>query len=247
MLGDKIGEVSMIWLVSLRGDRSDLEALTKSLNDPQITIIQEGEEFFLTSALLDAQSNAEAVRKEAQNLILVLNGATHLELHSRQLITLGTLHRSRADGRCDTYILAEPATVACRIIAPTIQLTYPDGTVEEFHLADPVRDWMKVALTDSAVTKVLTIIGSESSDWINLYRIFEIIVEDCGGLSSIEAEGWATKKAMGLFKHTANSPGAIGLAARHGAEHTVPPPKPMTIGEARSLINSIAHAWLRSK
>ena len=237
----------MVWLVSLRGDRSDLEALTKSLNDPQITVSQEGDEFFLTSALLDAQSNAEAVHKEAQNLMLVLNGATRLELHSRQMITIGALHRSRADGKRDTYILAEPATVAWCIIAPTIQLTYPDGTIEKYHPADPVRDWMRVALTDSAVTKVLTIIGSEPSDWINLYRIFEIVEKDCGGLSSIEAARWATKTAIGLFKHTANSPGAIGLAARHGAVHKAPPSKPMTISEARSLINSIAHAWLQSK
>src|SRR5262249_28096276 len=131
-----------------------------------------------TSAILEAQSNTEAVYKEAQNLIPVLNGATRLELNSRQMITLGAIHRSRADGKRDTYIVPEPTIVAWRAVAPTIRLIHPDGTVEELHPADPVRDWMKVALTDSAATQVLKIIGSELSDWVNLYRIFEI-VGDC--------------------------------------------------------------------
>lgn len=238
----------MVWLVSLSGDRSDLKALTKSLNDPQINIIQEGEEFFLASALLDAHSNVEAVRKEAQNLMFVLNGATRLELHSRQQITLGgTLHRTLTDGGQETIILVEPATCLCSVMVSSVQLTHPDGTVEEVHPADSVRILVKVALSDSSATKVLTIIGSEPSDWINLYRILEIIKADCGGLSSIQTKGWATKKAMNLFERTANHPGAIGLAARHGALSNTPPPKPMTIGKARSLINSIVHAWLQSK
>src|SRR5262249_7745055 len=109
----------MVWLVSLRGDRSDLEALAKSLSDPQIAITQDGDEFFLTSAILEAQSNTEAVYKEAQNLIPVLNGATRLELNSRQMITLGAIHRSRADGKRDTYIVPEPTIVAWRAVAPT--------------------------------------------------------------------------------------------------------------------------------
>jgi hypothetical protein len=52
---------------------------------------------------------------------------------------------------------------------------------------------------------------------------------------------------MKLFKHMANSPGALGLNARHGPETTQPPSKPMNISEARLLINSITYAWLRSK
>lgn len=84
-------------------------------------------------------------------------------------------------------------------------------------------------------------------DWVNLYRIFEIVACDSGGLDAINANAWATKASMKLFKHTANSPGALGLDARHGTETTQPPKQPMTISEARALVNSIVHAWLRSK
>ncbi|MCX5902768.1 MAG: hypothetical protein NTV89_04690 [Proteobacteria bacterium] len=237
----------MVWMVGLKGDRSDLEALAKSLNDPQITVIQEGDEFFLSSAALERQSSAEAVHEEAKKLTPLLNGATRLVLNSRERVTLGAISKSRANGKHDTIIFPEPLTIAVHMIAPTIRLTHIDGTVEEYHPADPIRDWMKIALIDSAVAKVLQIIGSEHLDWVNLYRIFEIIVQDCGGSSSIKEQGWATEKTMILFKHTANSPGTIGLAARHGVEHKTPPPKPMTISEARTLMDAIVHFWLQSK
>jgi hypothetical protein len=52
---------------------------------------------------------------------------------------------------------------------------------------------------------------------------------------------------MGLFRRTANSFEAVGLDARHGVEQNQPPSTPMDLSEARSLITTLVHAWLRSK
>lgn len=94
---------------------------------------------------------------------------------------------------------------------------------------------------------MLRIFADGALDWVKLYRILEIVGLDVGDLDSIAVNGWATKAALRLFKHTANSPAAVGLDARHGAETTAPPKQPMTISEASALISSIVHAWLRSK
>jgi hypothetical protein len=84
-------------------------------------------------------------------------------------------------------------------------------------------------------------------DWVNLYRIFEVIAADVGGLDAIASYGWASKASMKLFKRTACSPGAVGLDARHGTDSTPAPSKPMVISEARNLINAIIRAWLQIK
>ena len=78
-------------------------------------------------------------------------------------------------------------------MAPTVKVTRADGTVEEFHPADPVRVWMPLALSDDSIANVFRILSSGTLDWVNLYRIFEIIAADVGGLDSIAANGWATK------------------------------------------------------
>jgi hypothetical protein len=60
------------------------------------------------------------------------------------------------------------------------------------------------------------------------------------------ANGWATRAAVRQFKHTANSPGAIGHEARHGVDTGQPPPTPMSLGDAKALVNGIAQRWLRT-
>jgi len=71
--------------------------------------------------------------------------------------------------------------------------------------------------------------------------------DDIGGLKEIVERGWATKASLELMERTANSPGAVGLEARHGVERTEPPRRPMLLADARNMIRSISIAWLDRK
>jgi hypothetical protein len=99
------------------------------------------------------------------------------------------VHRRREDGKRDTYVFPEPAVIRFRTISPTVKVTHTDGTVEEFCPADPVRHWAAIALTNDAIAKVFRIFAGGILDWVDLYRIFEIIGEDVGGLDSIASNG----------------------------------------------------------
>ena len=59
--------------------------------------------------------------------------------------------------------------------------------------------------------------------------------------------GWATKKKISLFTQTANTGGAMGDDARHAREDPAPPPVPMLLSEAETLIKRVVMRWLRSK
>lgn len=237
----------MTWMVQLAGDTSDLSALAQSLTGTDISVSHDGQDYVLRSDRFAPADDAAAVRKTAEDMVALLNGASRLALDATQSISVRAVYWRRNDGTRDTFVFAEPLAIGFRAISPTVKVTHADGTVEEFHPADPVKQWMALALSNKAIANVFRILSSGTLDWVNLYRILEIIKVDVGGLDSIASDGWATKASMELFKRTANSPGALGLDARHGAERTEPPPKAMPISEARTLINSIVHAWLRAK
>lgn len=237
----------MAWMVQLVGDVIDLSAIAQSLTNADINVSHDGRNYILSSDRFQPSDDAQTVRESAEHIVELLNGASCLVLDARQSIRVGAVFRHRDDGTREIYASPEPAVIRVRAISPTVKLTHADGTVDECHPADPITQWMPVAMSDDAVANVLRIVSSGTLDWVNLYRIFEIITADVGGLDAIANNDWATKASMKLFKRTANSPGALGLDARHGAESTQPPSKAMTISESRSLVNSIVLAWLRIK
>ena len=151
------------------------------------------------------------------------------------------MFRLKADGARDVFIFANCAfEMRGRAI---LSIKRADGTVETPHESS-MQHWLRVARTDNAVANVLRLLSSGNFDWTNLYKILEIIARDVGGLDAIASNGWATKNAMTLFKHTACSPAASGLAARHGVQKGQPPTKPLSPPDAKTLITSIAQSWL---
>jgi hypothetical protein len=229
------------------GDKSDLAMLAQSLAGSDINISHDGQDYILMSDQFSEGDEAGEVRQKAERLVSILNGAVLLALDATQPISVRALYRRHRDGKRDGFLFPKPVMIRLRVAAPTITLTHADGTIEESHPADPVKQWAGLALKDERVANVFRILANGILDWVNLYRIFEIVVADIGALDAIDRNGWATKASMRLFKYTANSPGALGLDSRHGTETTEPPKIPMTISEARALVRTIIHAWLRSK
>jgi hypothetical protein len=86
-------------------------------------------------------------------------------------------------------------------------------------------------------------LDTSSPDFVDLYRILDLI-QDNVGASNVSERGWCSTRAISRFTQTANSPTAIGDAARHGREHSHPPSRPMTLAEARRLIFGLAEHWL---
>ena len=237
----------MSWEIRISGDPLDLRMLENACNGLNLTIIKHGDEYLLSSTEFEALNESEKIREKALEFLEFINGAAKLLLDSRNPIEMDALYRRHADGRRDTYIFTEPAEVHFRGIAPSITVSRLDGSTETYHPADPIPKWIGLASKDEAVASALRLLSCGALDWVNLYRIFEVIMTDCQGLNGIVSKGWATKKALTLFKHTANSPTAIGTESRHGTENNKPPPKPMTLSEAKSLIIGIVQPWLHEK
>ena len=236
----------MKWFIELLGNETDLIGLEASLRSEATTIVREERKFFLTLSDVPVDADAHAAMNRAKGILELINGAAQLALDTQEPLRVGSAFRQCEDRR-DYFVFPEPAEIRITGVAPTISVTRSDGTVEVFEPANPVRDWTRRGETDEAAAKVLRLFGTGRLDWVNLCRILEIVRDDIGGLKEIVERGWATKASLELMERTANSPGAVGLEARHGVERTEPPRRPMLLADARNMIRSISIAWLDRK
>jgi len=236
-----------MWRVQLTGDTSDLAALAQSLTGNTVKIFQDGQHFVFESDEFGENEKAEEVWLKAKRIVSILSGAARLVLDARQAITVPAVYRVREDGSRDAYVFPEGVVTRVRAPSASVTITHPDGTMENLYPADIVKEWPGIALRNDSVAKVFEILGTGVLDWVNLYRIYEIVGADLGNCNLIKAKGWASKAALKSFKHTANCPKTIGLESRHGAPKHQPPTKPMSISEARTLWKFIVHAWLQAK
>ncbi|NJD78871.1 MAG: hypothetical protein FIB08_17550 [Candidatus Methanoperedens sp.] len=234
----------MEWFVVITGEIFDLEELSKSLNSPGLCITQYRNEFILKSTDFNLLKDADDVRNKANEILSQINGAAKLALGMRKPVTVASVGKINDDGTVYGFVsIPSPINLRTSVSA---SLTAPDGTIQESHQGDPIPSWITVAQHDINVAKALRLFGKDINDWVNLYRIYEVIESDVGDKSSIINKGWATENAIRRFKHTANSPGAIGDEARHGNQ-TPPPKDPMALSEAKSLVETILRNWLCSK
>ncbi|MCI0560764.1 MAG: hypothetical protein MN733_19960, partial [Nitrososphaera sp.] len=201
--------------------------------------------YFLESRKFETLTTPEEVSSLAKEILQILTGAVRLSLGGRTPLHVANIARLLPDNHREIFL-----TLSDTIHARTtmeVEIVKADGTIEVVAPADKVPGWVRLGLADAKVAKALRLLGADEHDWVNLYRLYEVIEEDVGGLHQIANSGWSARTAIRRFKHTANSPGAVGDASRHGKESTSPPPDPMDIGEARALVELILHNWLRSK
>lgn len=229
----------MEWYVRILGNNLDLQELSKSLNSPELGIFQEGQEFILKSTNFNQLKSAVEVRKRAEEILSLLNGTTKLALGTQQKLIIDAVVEIPDDGKKVTVLfLSDTLPVGSSTSTST---KTDNGKVQENHSADPIPNWIRTAQTDKNVAEIFQVLGTSVLNWINLYRVYEIIKSDVGGIDTIVDNGWTTKGQIDLFKQTAQP-------YRHGKlKGYTPPKKPMALSEAESLIKRILRSWLRAK
>ena len=235
----------MKWEIQICGDAHDLRELAKSLTNDDLRIIEKNGHFFLEAIRFSNLTTSEEVTAVASDFLPILTGATRLSLGGRTPLHIANIAKVREDGGRDIFVSVKDSIHLRDTVS--LKITRSDGSIEAANPADKVPDWINATLKNPNVAKALRLLGTDEHSWVSLYRLYEVIEADVGGIDKIAGEGWASKKAVRRFKRTANSVGAIGDSARHGRDSKTPPPNPMHLGEAVSLVEGILHNWLGSK
>jgi hypothetical protein len=236
----------MKWEVQLTGDAADLRMLNKSFNEPDVSISEASGQFVLRSTEFDLLCTSRAVRNKAQEIVTAISSTARLLLGAHQPIELGAVFEVQEDGRRYTFIFPAPATLRLRGTLFSIVIKRADGTEETHYPAEPGPHWVKAALQHEVVARALRLRDIGDLEWVDLYRLYEVIASDVPA-REMQEKAWVLGRQIDLFKRTANSQKAIGDKARHGKDPYDPPKNPMSLSEARALIDSVLKAWLREK
>jgi hypothetical protein len=234
------------WLVKLKGEELDLRDLPALLRSPDLSVIEEDGSYYLTSAEFNSLTDAGDVLRRAKRLIPLLNGAAKLWLGNFGALDIGAVARVGEEGKHHQFIFPESITLQGRGRLRAVADVTPGDSKESLPKPTVLQSWVEVAARDAKVEKALRIFGSRAHNWVNLYNVYEAIQSDVG-LKKITDDGWATKTRIRLFKHTADSEAAVGDDARHGHQKDRPPKNPMSLSEAKALIETILRRWLLSK
>lgn len=231
--------------MQLSGEGADLAFLEKAFNSGDIRVSKEGDSYFLSSNRFDGLADANAVKDAATVIAAMLGGACRLALNGSQPVTIGNAIYRDESGKSHYNLFAGLGEFYVRgVPAGLTKLLGGEGGGTSEELA---KKWVTVAMTAGAVANVLRIYDLAPLDWVNLYRVGEIIWNDAGGQKALVSRGWIADADLSLFTWTANSFDVLGLEARHGVQRGVAPPNPMTLTDSRRLVRVLTWKWLQAK
>lgn len=230
----------MRWKVQLGGREKGLEQLAESFNeDPKI--FGEDGEYYLWSSKFEQLDESSEVKDVGEKIIRTVR---HLgELDSLRIDDLDTscVVEIQEDGSERKIIHASAAVATSTAVSAQISV---DG--EELPpRAESTYEYTQLALNDDKVQELIEL-RDNGDHWVNLYRIYEFIQDNIEDGENTVEKGWWSNTEKSLFKHTAQSPEAIGHEARHG-KHIDPPSNPMDHSKAKALIDGLVDHWLRHR
>ena len=231
-----------MWKIVLAGDDADLRSLSESFSDSDPKILERDGKYLFCWSVLDGLSDATQVKAAADEQIARLSGSASITLGAIKPIKVAEM-TFNDEGSRNNSVSAGRANWSFRMSVPTVQSRRADGTEEINRPADPAKAWLSAAETSGDVARALRLSAGREHGWVELYRLLEI-VENSVSRNGITDAGWATKRELARFRHTANSPEATGDTARHGRERTQPPRRPMSLNDARGLIRQVVRQWL---
>jgi hypothetical protein len=234
----------MEWEIVLGGPEPVLEELTHAFSDSSPRIVRTGDGFVLKGAMFADLADAHRVRERATPIVESLSGISRLLLQGQESLRIGSVVEVRPNGTRNIFVELEPGVLTITGGLVSLRVSGADGSFDERRPSDPAPAWLAKALDTPEAARALRLRDKRDMSWTDLYRLFEVILAGVGGMETIISEGWASRAQLSRFKHSANSVSAAGDLARHGVETTAPPADPMSISEARSLVDILLSRWL---
>jgi len=224
-----------MWSIRLKGETLDLQLLQQMLIAAELNIRQNDGNYYLTGTLFDQLADAEEIQAFARDLIQKINGAGKVVIDGYISVDFDHIVRQSSSG---------PVTSAFRDTAARFKLRKAPTAYAQ---SPSMRSIVMLSLTDDAVEKVLRIQESRPLNFVELYKVVDVISNDLGGIHQLRQRNWVPKTEISRFTQTANHPGAAGDEARHGFSNAAQPKRRMSLPEAQALVRQIIHRWVDKK
>ncbi|MBD2006432.1 MULTISPECIES: hypothetical protein [Cyanophyceae] len=230
----------MKWLILLEINESDFLNLSKLLTlSEKLKLIEKNSCYYLYSLDFEPLTNVSDVYGRATELFQKLNAVAMIHFPEFQLLNADVIEQVDENRKHHRFI-AGSGTIKMDKSKASIKVEGGQDSAQFLEL----EPWIDLADKDKIVENVFRIWTSFEQNWVNLYKIYEIVNQDA---KSKKLEEWVTKNKISNFTHTSQSVNAIGDDARHGVEKQEPPKNPMSLLEAKNLIREILKNWLNWK
>lgn len=199
----------MNWAVRLVGNSFDVEEIELSFTSPQLYIKKIDNNYFIMSEKFDNINNAEEVFKLAKEYLNKIIASIYIFKGYKPRINVDLVMNLENPNLKQCYMFNEENIN----ITDRVRITLIDETGEHVKENDIFKESFELSLIDEKVEKALELVYKEGTkDWVNLYRIYEIIKNDIDPVK----QGWVKRKVIDNFKHTANHPAAAGMVQDMG-------------------------------
>ena len=231
----------MKWLVLLDVEKSDFDKLSNLLrSSDEFSLIPENSKYYLTSSRWESLTNHSAVHSEATKPLQDISDFARIHFTDFPLLKPDMIYEVDEEGKRHGRSALSATINVGSSCSVSIQLEGGQDIIRNLEF----ESWRKLAEEDEIVKNVFRQITDFEHNWINLFKVYEIVNKDAG---KKKIEQWITKDKISQFTHTANSQSAIGDDARHGVDRNDPPKEPMSLYEADALIMTLLQKWLQWK
>lgn len=162
------------WAVAVESHDHDLRSIASALRDEGVLLDQTEEDGWLVTAdVFDDVSDADAVRRAADEILTVVNGAGVLLDPGFRPLKASHVYRLHADGRKDAFVLLQSAVEVRSRVNAVLVSTAPDGSPPP-----PPTSQLDKALASAAVdpnlSSALRLNGQYPRTFVSLYKVFEL-------------------------------------------------------------------------
>jgi hypothetical protein len=235
----------MKWLVLLDVKKSDFDNLSNLLrSSDEFSAITENSKYYLTSSRWESLTNVSDVYWEATKPLQDISAVARTQFTDFPLLKPDMIYEVDEEGKRHGRSALSATINVGSSCSVSIKLEGGQDIIRNLEF----ESWMKLAEEDEIVKDVFRQITDFEHNWINLFKIYEIVKKDSGKTNKIDRiQLWIDKDKIRQFTHTANSQSAIGDDARHGVDKHAPPKEPMPLYEAEALIMTLLQKWLEWK
>jgi hypothetical protein len=230
----------MLIKARLKGHEFDQVTLAELFREGEPAVATDADGYYLSFAAPEELLHQAARLYDAASVVLRRVNAIGRVLTDefRPVGLTGRFHDEA--GHEHQVALADSAEVRGRAFAAVVAV---DGQEPPPPPAAPGPGYVQLADSHPDVAEVMDILGKAdpAPDWVELFKVFEIIDDNAKGCIS---RGWLSRNLVSVFKASANRKEVSGELARHARYKGDAPPRAMTLAEARQLISGLVTRWL---
>ena len=213
-------------------------------------VINEEDKYYLTCPQFQDLNNNDLTtfaKLTLQNILDFVN----LQFGETFEGKIGSYENIKENGTKDVILTPEPISIKFKMGIPSITVTNKDGKINESE--ENYESYLPCILKNQQIQRALHF--NRNPNWINLYKIYEIIEDDVGNKSIIENKNWAKAGEIDLFRCTAHTVQGAGDEARHAVtgkindhcKKVLSSNEPMEISYAKTFVKNILIKWIDFK